>query len=88
MGVYLKPSESPKFSRDFSKKTSAFSASSLFLLLLLCAEDYEQERACFPKGEKNPKPQRSGRTRRGRNRKTIIPVLRFLKRRLCGLCAL
>jgi hypothetical protein len=58
-------SGSAKLSRDFQKKTSAFSASSRFILLFPCAEDPGEERALFPKGEKDHKPQRSGRAQRG-----------------------
>jgi len=59
-----------KLSRDFQKKTSAFSASafsasSRLILLFPCAEDPGKERALFPKGEKDHKPQRSGRGQRG-----------------------
>jgi len=58
-------SGNPKISRDFQKKTSAFSASSSFILLFSGAEDPGKKRAWFPKGEKDHKPQKSGRTQRG-----------------------
>jgi hypothetical protein len=50
--------------RGFQKTISAISASSSFILVSSSVEDTEKERLLFPKGEKNHKPQRSGRTQR------------------------
>jgi len=55
----------PKLLRGFQKRTSAVSASSSVTLFSSSGQDPEKERLLFPKGEKNHKPQRSGRTQRG-----------------------
>jgi hypothetical protein len=82
-------SENPKISRDFQKKTSAFSASSWFILFsCACAEDPGKEELDSQK-EKRTTNRRNPGGRRGDKRsiKRFISLV-FWKKTLCGLCVL
>jgi hypothetical protein len=62
---FLMFSGRPKFPMASRKRISACSASSSGILLSSWTEGAEEERFYYPRGEKNHKPQRSGRTQRG-----------------------
>jgi hypothetical protein len=72
-------SRSEKY-QETLEKTSAFSASSFFILIVLCSEPGKKE--LVPKG-KDHKPQRY-RGRRGIKNHNMIHVLVFWNKTLCG----